>query len=323
MFKRAKEVKRIFIEKQAALLDQKEQVQVFLSMYKSLSADNKRHLNDRIANIDRNETDLLEQDDSSDESVFSLFSDDDNSITSEGSDNHDEVEAVQQGEHRCASGSYCRATFEKITNAHTCSICKKAVHSFCLGSHAEGGASKCANCVNPKSICNFSLDLGVPHPPDTHHVENIQQEEHVNEEAGMNAPTKSREENLSPPSENGDEEEHHSTIQHPYEGLELDELRKLCEDRGISVGKNARRGTCINKLRDREKLTLVETYEEKYDRMRVNELRKLCKNRGITVRKDARKGTCINKLRDQDILAIIEENEEEEIEETIIACHGT
>ena len=59
----------------------------------------------------------------------------------------------------CASGKYCRCPWEKSRFAHTCTECKKPVHSFCFGFNEEGGKSKCALCVFPNRVCQYSMQF--------------------------------------------------------------------------------------------------------------------------------------------------------------------
>ena len=59
----------------------------------------------------------------------------------------------------CASGKYCRCPWKESRFAHTCIQCKKPVHSFCFGFNEEGGKSKCALCVFPNRVCQYSMQL--------------------------------------------------------------------------------------------------------------------------------------------------------------------
>ena len=62
----------------------------------------------------------------------------------------------------CASAEFCRCPWVPVTSAHTCTVCKKHVHSFCFGLNIEGGGCKCASCVEPKGVCAHSLMFNPP-----------------------------------------------------------------------------------------------------------------------------------------------------------------
>jgi hypothetical protein len=64
----------------------------------------------------------------------------------------------------CASGKHCRCPWDESKFAHTCFECKKPVHSFCFGWNEEGGKSKCALCVLPNGVCEYSMNFFVPGP---------------------------------------------------------------------------------------------------------------------------------------------------------------
>jgi|AntRauTorckE5430_2_1112549.scaffolds.fasta_scaffold03574_2 hypothetical protein len=79
---------------------------------------------------------------------------------------HSDDSSHHEDPHRCASGQLCRCPWVPVksatTSSHTCAACKKDVHSFCFGLNTEGGQCKCASCVEPKKVCDYSMMFTCP-----------------------------------------------------------------------------------------------------------------------------------------------------------------
>ena len=198
-FKVAHANKCTYIKGQSEVLQRKDRLELLLSLYESLpDTEMKEDFKDRLKNIDdgvrmnytcfeynsdNDESDNESADDESDDndddisllaspatnsSVDTLLEATELNMTAlvENAGELSSEEMYEEEENcGCASGKYCRCPWDGSKFAHTCFECKKPVHSFCFGFNEEGGKSKCALCVSPNGVCEYSMNF-CPARPD-------------------------------------------------------------------------------------------------------------------------------------------------------------
>ena len=184
-FKIAHVNKCIYLKSQIGLLQRNNKLQLLLSLYESLPMETKHEFAEQVKLVENGAKMAYScfeynSDDDDDESLASSSTNSsfDSFIEAQEIDkdpNTTETDSVDIGlsfesmldqqensspcDGGCASGKYCRCPWEKSRFAHTCTECKKPVHSFCFGFNEEGGKSKCALCVFPNRVCQYSMQF--------------------------------------------------------------------------------------------------------------------------------------------------------------------